>query len=314
MLKKNIFLLILPMVSIACVNNPPERTYWQVASGPTQSPKEVIKYVPQPMPGQLVPLPQNKPKKPIITGISAVNAANKKAIKEPKSSQYMDSIMTYNYIPGALYQIYCAPLNVTDIQFASNEQIISVSAGDTLRWQVSKTFSGEDGNRFEHLIIKPIEENIDNSVVITTNEHTYHLKLHSTEETYMASVRWRYLDDPNDLVRDFSQAPKIIKSIQTKNLEINKLNFDFSIKLLAGNTPKWMPTMVFSDGSKTYIQFPGVMQEAPTLFLGKSSYDSQIVNYRIADNYYIIDGIFPYMHLRGGVNNVDIVLISYQGK
>lgn len=251
-----------------------------------------------------------------LVGTAAVDVANSKALRKPKSSGYINSIMTFDYMPGALYQVYCAPLRVTDIQLQNNEHIISVGAGDTLRWQVSKTYSGAGANRQEHLLIKPTDEGLVNTLVITTDQRTYHIMLYSTARTYMASVAWRYADS-DGLLENLGDMPQSAGASDNtgfgQNLDMNRLNFGYNVVLKQGKRPDWYPSMVFNDGSKTYIKFPTNMQEAPTLFVGSSTKISQIVNYRVVGNYYVVDGIYDQTQLRSGQNNPIIVQIAYKG-
>lgn len=239
-----------------------------------------------------------------IVGTSAIDAANRKALRRPNSKEYLNSTMTFNFIAGELYQIYCAPLRVTDIQLQMGEQIIATGAGDTLRWQVSKTFSGAGGMRIEHLLIKPVEEDLTNSLVVTTNMRTYHLLLKSTAQTYIASVAWNY-PESEDLTQNFSDQD----SASLPTLDLNKLDFNYNITIPKGAKLDWQPQMVFNDGNKTYIKFAGQMQEAPTLFVGGLKND-QIINYRVAGNYYIVDRVIDQAQLRCGQNNAATILIA----
>lgn len=244
-----------------------------------------------------------------LTGTKAVRYANYKAQRQPNSYGYSNSIMTYNFVPGALYQVYCAPFDVTDLQFGAGERITSIAAGDTLRWQVSKTYSGEGDNYHEHILIKPTATNITNSLVVTTDERTYHLQLHSTKDTYMAVVSWRY---PQKAVS------KQVTNIKTQSqmldaLSLKNLHFDYKVSLASGPRPGWMPLQVFDDGSKTYIQFPSGMQSAPLLYIGHSPNSDSIVNYRVEGNYYVIDSIIDNAQLRLGQRAISVVQISRNG-
>jgi type IV secretion system protein TrbG len=241
-----------------------------------------------------------------LVGKAAVAAANRKALRHPNAKEYFNSIMTFNYLPGALYKIYAAPLSITDIQFQPNEHIISIAAGDTVRWQVSKTYSGSGAGRQEHILIKPVEEELDNGLVVTTDQRTYHLMMHSTPKTYMASVTWRY-PGSEDLVENFSDE---ISSDTNNILDLNRLNFNYAVKLIKGKKPNWCPMMIFNNGSKTYIKFPASMQEAPTLFAGNNPKENQIINYRISGNYYVIDSVFSAAELR---DSQTIIQIKFQG-
>lgn len=265
------------------------------------------KYVPVPMPGQLMSLKKLKNPKRLV-GEAAIEEANKKSLKQPNSGEYINSIMTFDYMPGALYKIYAAPLSVTDIQFQNNEHVVAVGAGDTTRWQVSKTYSGIGANRQEHLLVKPFDEDLTNSLVITTDLRTYHLILQSTVKTYMASVAWRYPDNDNLVTKFDEDAGDSIADV-TSGIDINSLNFNYQINVLKGPQPDWCPKMVFNDGSKTYIKFSQQAQDAPTLFIGDSKY-SQITNYRVQGNYYIVDKVLYHAQLRGGLESKTIVQIT----
>lgn len=265
------------------------------------------KYVPVPMPGQLMPLKEtNKSKR--LEGEEAIEAANKKSIKQPNSGEYINSIMTFDYMPGALYQIYAAPLKVTDIQFQNNEHIVAVGAGDSLRWIVSKTYSGIGASRQEHLLVKPVDENLTNNLVVTTDRRTYHLMLHAKSKTYMASVTWRY-PDSEGLVTKFDEENDAEDSVPNleNSVDLNRLSFNYQIKLVKGSQPDWYPRMVFNDGSKTYIKFSAKTQDIPTLFIGTKK-NVEITNYRVQGNYYIIDKIFNQALLRSGATIVQITM------
>ena len=66
-------------------------------------------------------------------------------------------MQVYPFSPGALYQIYAAPGQITDIALEPGEQLglRSVSAGDTVRWIIGDTESGSGGTRRVHIMVKP---------------------------------------------------------------------------------------------------------------------------------------------------------------
>jgi len=292
------------------------------AVNPNGMPKKTVtKYVPVPMPGQLMPIHVKKThtkkvahvKNKKLKGPAAVKAANKKALQQPNSDEYINSIMTFDFMEGALYQVYCAPLRITDLQFGSNEHIVSVAAGDTMRWQVSKTFSGAGLHRYEHLVIKPTASDLMNSLVVTTDQHAYHLQLHATNDTYMASVKWRY-PEGDGLVEKFGDqlsATNEHGAMPLHGVSLDRLDFGYTVDLLQGKVPDWMPTMVFNDDAKTYIQFPNSMQEAPALFVGTNAKNAEVVNYRVEGNYYIVDRVFSYAQLRTGQKDQTVVRIIH---
>lgn len=296
-IQKTIIIFLCGLFLCACQTNnrSPEAKGSYALAVKTDSGIHRTKYVPVPMPGQLMSIKKTKSTR--LIGEAAIEEANKKSIKQPNSGEYINSIMTFNYMPGALYQIYAAPLSVTDVQFQNNEHIVAVGAGDTVRWQVSKTYSGIGANRQEHLLVKPYDEGLTNSLVVTTDLRTYHIMLHSTPKTYMASVTWRY-PDSEGIVTQFDEDSEGISDI-TQGVDIGRLSFNYEIKLLKKPQPDWYPRIVFNDGSKTYIKLPNQIQDAPTLLVGDAKHN-EIVNYRVQGNYYIVDNIFSQALLYGG--------------
>ena len=146
-----------------------------------------------PLPGQLKPVPKkleriadDKPPRDRVVG------ANAAARVEPVKDGYINAIQVYPFTKGALYQLYAAVNQVTDVALEAGEKLVSVSAGDTVRWVVGDTTSGEGKEGQVHILVKPIGADLETNLVITTDRRTYHLELRSSQATYMASVSWTY--------------------------------------------------------------------------------------------------------------------------
>src|SRR3546814_2759304 len=75
------------------------------------------------------------------------------------------------------------------------EELIALSAGDTVRWVVGDTTSGTGGEQQVHVLVKPVAPDLETNLVITTDRRAYHLEMESTKGTYMASVSWHYPHD-----------------------------------------------------------------------------------------------------------------------
>ena len=106
-----------------------------------------------------------------------VAGANAAARIEPAKDGYINAIQVYPYTKGALYQLYAAVNQVTDIALEAGEKLVSVSAGDTVRWVVGDTTSGEGKDAQVHILVKPIGADLETNLVITTDRRTYHLEL-----------------------------------------------------------------------------------------------------------------------------------------
>lgn len=247
---------------------------------------------PPPAPPQVI--------KPKLRDVAAVEQANAAAQQGPRSEGFINAVMTYDWVAGVQYQVYTAPPRITDIGFEEGETIVSFGAGDTIRWKVGKTWSGEGRKRQEHLLVKPLAPDLDTSLVVTTSRRSYHLRLRSFNETAMVAVRWQYPKvDLFDAEADMPDEP-------AANAE--DLFFGYEIKPLSGAAPRWMPRAVYDDGRKVYIRFPPGFgtSEAPVLYVQNGD-DSLIVNYRVRGNLYIVDRLFEVGQLRVGQQSQTIV-------
>jgi type IV secretion system protein VirB9 len=275
-------------------------------------PKPVqIVEVPQllPLPGQLKPIPAVTTAAP-ETGDpqDRVKHANETARVEPSPQNYMNATQVWPYSPDALYQVYAAPEKITDIALETGEEIISVSAGDTVRWVVGDTTSGAGASQRVHILVKPTRTDLKTNLVINTDRRTYHLELTATPETWMASVSWQYPLDQLAVLRASNSHAEAVAPV-TDGIAIDRLNFRYEI---TGASPSWRPLRAFDDGSKVYVQFPaGIGQgEMPPLFIVGNGDKTELVNYRVRSPYYIVDRLFGVAELRLGGKDAQIVRIS----
>ena len=155
--------------------------------------KPVERIEPLALPGQLKPIKDRKVAAvPKLRPDLAIDRANASAAIEPDQNSFINAIQIYPYTVGALYQVYSAPKQVTDIALQPGEELMSVSAGDTVNWILGDTVSGIGDKEQVHILIKPIAPSLTTNLIITTSKRTYHLELKSFRETYMAAVSGRY--------------------------------------------------------------------------------------------------------------------------
>jgi type IV secretion system protein TrbG len=124
----------------------------------------------------------------------------------------------------------------------------------------------------------------------------------------MASVSWQYPEDQLIALRRQNASADAATPIVT-DVDISRLRFRYAIE---GDNPPWRPVSAFDDGSKVYIEMPsGIGQgEAPPLFVIGPEGDGQLVNYRVRQNYYIVDRLFAAAELRIGGEHQQTVRIS----
>ncbi|MGU1973158.1 P-type conjugative transfer protein TrbG [Pseudomonas aeruginosa] len=262
-----------------------------------------------PMPGQMKPLPDEAGPAPELADEKVrVSHANQEARVAPTREGYVNAIQVWPYSDGALYQVYAAPGRVTVITLQAGEELVTVAAGDTVRWIVGDTSSGVGDVLRVNVLVKPIRSDLKTNLVITTSRRTYLIELTSTERAWMASVSWEYPKDRMLALQRQAQAAQATAPVDT-GLSLEKIRFRYAIN---GSNPPWQPLRAFDDGEKVYIQFPaGIAQgELPPLFVIGVQGDGQLVNYRFRSPYYIVDRLFGAAELRLGGDKGDVVRIE----
>ena len=316
---RTITILLLSSVSLgACstwtppdikYDNKPQATVLQ-----PEPPKPVqVVEVPRllPLPGQLKPLPGNVPvvHEPANPRVR-VAAANNAARIQPTRAGYINAVQVYPFSEGALYQVYAAPGEITDIALEPDEQLVGtgpVAAGDTVRWVIGDTESGTGAGKRIHILLKPTAPNLTTNLVINTDRRTYHLELRSDEKTYMASVSWAYPQDQLIALRGQNAIADTAAPVAS-GVDINSLNFRYRLE---GDNPAWRPLRAFDDGRQVFIEFPsGIAQgEMPPLWVVGPQGEGQLVNYRVRGNYMIVDRLFAAAELKLGADPQAIVRI-----
>lgn len=275
-------------------------------------PIEVVA-LPEPLalPAQLKPVPLEQQTvatpEPVDEKVR-VSRANEEARMAPTREGYVNAIQVWPYTDGALYQVYASPGRVTVVSLQPGEELVTVAAGDTVRWIVGDTSSGTGADLRVSVLVKPTRSNLKTNLVITTSRRTYLIELTSTEKAWMASVSWDYPKDRMLALQRQTQAASAAVPIDA-GLSLEKIRFRYAI---SGSEPPWKPLRAFDDGEKVYIQFPGgiAQGELPPLFVIGPQGDGQLVNYRFRSPYYIVDRLFGAAELHLGADKGDVVRIE----
>lgn len=230
-----------------------------------------------------------------------IQIANAAARMQPLLADYVNAIQHYPYSDGALFQVYTAPGQVTDLALQEGEQLVgtgAVAAGDTVRWIIGDTESGSGTAKRIHVLVKPTRADIGTNLIINTDRRTYHLELRATPATYMASVSWSY---PQDQLIALKAAQVEVQRVVpvTAGLDLAMLNFHYRIE---GDKAPWRPLRVFDDGRQVMIEFAdGIATgEMPPLFVIGSDGSAELVNYRVQNRYMVVDRLFNAAELRLG--------------
>jgi type IV secretion system protein TrbG len=277
----------------------------EIAATPASEPPRAIEVltipVPLPLPGQLKPVTDTPSGPEPSDPRQRVGAANAAARVQPVRDGFLNAIQQYPWTDGALYQVYTAPGQVTDIALQEGEQLVGpgpVAAGDTVRWIIGDTISGSGPAARVHILVKPTRPDLATNLVINTDRRTYHLELRATAATYMASVSWTYPQDALIALQGRSVAAANAAPVAS-GVDVSALNFRYRIE---GDRAPWRPARAFDDERQVFIEFPAAISqgEMPPLFVIGASGDAELVNYRVQGRYMVVDRLFAAAELRLG--------------
>lgn len=201
------------------------------------------------------------------------------------------------YVHGStMPTIIGAPMQISDIELESGELVNEILVGDTTRWLVE---SGASGSGITHIFVKPLEADLQTSLVITTNKRVYHLKLVSQAVGHTPYVGFLYHEQAKIIAaKDRKDQKWATGEVAGQTVDLSGLDFHYKV---AGKAT-WKPIQVYNDGQQTFVRLPesATKTEVPVLLAMKGKRE-QLVNYRVQNNTFIVDGLFEHLALISGV-------------
>jgi len=184
------------------------------------------------------------------------------------------------YSPNEVYEVKGSYGYETTIEFASDEVIQAILAGDSIAWQIVHV-----SNR---LFLKPVEQNAKTNATIVTNKRTYYINLSTTPNKLISRMTY--------LVRfEYPKSPSPTSSGFTKAIEPSQYNFSYELK----KDKKSGLIRAFDNGEFTYLQFKD-LDDLPAIFLIDENNNESLVNYRIEGPYVVIERIANKFAFRRG--------------
>ena len=226
----------------------------------------------------------------------------------PDSDAVVGAMQLFAWSPGRVYPVRTAPLRVTTLTLGPGETLVSKAAGDTVRWQIGETTSGDGPNRRAHVLIKPLQRGLDTNLVLTTSRRVYLIALASGGvDHFNVAVAW----DAGALEADRSpefEGGEAVRRPDPVATPDGPLDARYRIEPV-GRRARWTPASVVNDGVRTFIAFPPDLQidEAPALFVIAPDGEAHMVNYRQAGGLFIVDRVFNRAELRLGDRRPQVV-------
>jgi type IV secretion system protein VirB9 len=172
------------------------------------------------------------------------------------------------------------------------------------------------------VLIKPLMADISTNVIVNTDRRTYQLDLMSSAKDFMPSVSFSYPDDSAKAWDAFIAEKKKERENGTalaSGYSVSPEDLHLEYEIRGKDSLRWKPVRVWDDGVKTYIQFrKGAAKksvEAPVLVVFEHKKEV-VVNYRAANDMYVVDRIFSKAALIAGTGARQdrVVITRLKGK
>lgn len=249
--------------------------------------------------------PQAKPE----SAVKLVARGDVRYVVKPTHDTYRGGAVVYNWIPNEIYELFVAPLRLTDVTLEAGERLESPpAAGDTTDFIVATAHSLEHGRSVVHVLVKAVYADKQTTLEIDTNRRTYTFAVFSYRDVYMPLVSFTY---PLEEAQAAAAAQKTSRQSLPIYGVITDLDFGYKIIPHSINLPRWMPSTVFTDGRRTYIEFASAARAsyAPVLFTVNGKEKRTLVNYRVVGDYYVVDRVLRHAELVLDVNSGNIITI-----
>ncbi len=223
------------------------------------------------------------------------------AMRESRPIQVDHRVRIVMFQPDEVYKFIGHYRYQSTIEFASDEEIKTISMGDSTAWMLNPS-----GNR---LFLKPLEQDATTNMTVITSKHTYLFELHAFEtddindKAMVFVMRFVYPDDNVKTVSHY------LDSVPSPELDADpsKYNFNYTIS----GSDDIAPVRIFDDGEFTYFQFRNKNAEVPAFFLVDSKGNESLINYRTRGDYIVLERVTSRLTLRHGT---DIVCVFNESK
>jgi type IV secretion system protein TrbG len=257
-----------------------------------------------------------------MTPQEATRAANRAGLVVPNPRDFLGAHYKPPYVANYWYEVYAAAgdgrqaPNQTDIELEPGEVLYSIAAPDSVLWEIKADYYGDGEERTYVVHAKPRRPYVSAQVTLLTNKRKYTLNLRSFKYDKHVMVSWSYPEQELQAVN--ASLSRQAKSLERNNDSLHVLPGcqDARYRVIGSATfrpvlsPEGLPP-VCNDGRHTRITFPpnlGAMA-APALFQAddEDGANARLINYRIVNSSYVVDGVPKTMILRLGADAVTIV-------
>ncbi len=227
------------------------------------------------------------------------------AVQLPRAMGKEKRFRTYVYNPNDVYRYVGYYLNQSYIEFESDETIQTISMGDPTPWLTNVL-----GNK---LFLKPVGSYPSTTMTVFTNKREYYFELDAMDADEVNNhdilfyIKFVYPTSNDKNIVKFNV--KTQRDDYPDLSDLTKYNFNYEF----AGSPSIAPIKVFDDGVFTYMEFKTENAEIPAIFAVNEQGYETLVNFRIVDEYVVIEQVAGQLTLRSGGDVVCVYNNSLYG-
>lgn len=234
----------------------------------------------------------------IVSMISAMCASTSFAAIEPgyitpHDDNLLGSNVVYEYNENNQFKVRGKLGYLTDLTLGRNEKLTGIMAGNTEDWKVSSATV----DATPHVYLKPIVKNASpTNLIVNTNKRSYRFIIR-LDEYYDDVISFSNLTPPVTTNADV-QSNTISSTLDTTDIAY-AVNYDYKYEKAKNVRRSIIPTKIWDDGVKTYIEVPTTnIRNLPVVYAVDTKGALSLVNSRLQDHQIVIDTVLPRLQLR----------------
>lgn len=227
----------------------------------------------------------------LVTGFLLVSPTLAAAdVSQPVVSD--SRVKTFVYNENEVYTILTQYGYQTNIEFAKNEEIQTVSVGDRVAWQIIPA-----GRR---LFIQTLQDEAHTNLTVVTDRRSYQFDLRSAslnagnEDRLVYVARFYYPDADWDKPAPVVAPDSVVQHSSIVPAAENEFNFNYTYT----GPDAIAPVRIFDDGASTYFQFPaGVSPSIVNVTADGKELPASVAQ---QNGYYVVSGTSGRFTIRQG--------------
>jgi type IV secretion system protein VirB9 len=200
-------------------------------------------------------------------------------------------ITTRTYDAGRVIVVHGRPGIQSTIAFGDNEHIDNIAVGDSATWQVTP-------NKHADLIfVKPMQAVARSNMTVVTDRRTYLFDLVAAPGA--PPVYMLQFSNPPEPPAKPEIPPPPVPAPPAAAKPPEPTPADLNFNWTAAGSKQILPTRTFDDGQSTWLAWPHDAA-MPAILARDATGEEGPVNYRVQDDYIVIDGVPSQLVLRQG--------------